>query len=149
MLYICRAATSKDFEKIQKIFLAVAKVTLNRSMFNWSEHSIAEEIQLSQFYILESSGPLIQAFIAYRETDEVCEILALGTSPDSLNQGLMFGLLSSFVQKNSKSIHLEVHAQNKSAIGLYEKCGFTALRIRKSYYKDGADAVVMHFESQA
>ncbi len=38
---------------------------------------------------------------------------------------------------------LEVRASNAAAIALYESFGFSAIRTRKTYYRDGEDAFVM------
>ena len=38
---------------------------------------------------------------------------------------------------------LEVRSSNTPAINLYKKAGFTNLSVRKKYYDDGEDAVVM------
>ncbi|HHU55364.1 MAG TPA: ribosomal protein S18-alanine N-acetyltransferase [Acholeplasmataceae bacterium] len=42
-----------------------------------------------------------------------------------------------------KNLSLEVRVSNIKAIRLYEKFGFTKSHIRKNYYKDGEDAIVM------
>jgi len=42
-----------------------------------------------------------------------------------------------------KNIWLEVSSRNKKAIRFYEKRGFLLQDIRKGYYRDGSDALVM------
>lgn len=49
-----------------------------------------------------------------------------------------------FIKKGAMSVILEVRTSNIAAQRLYEKLGFTTLRIRKRYYTDtGEDAIVM------
>lgn len=50
----------------------------------------------------------------------------------------IFGLL-----KEGQSMSLEVKSKNLPAIRLYESFGFKTLNVRKSYYKDGDDALCM------
>ncbi len=43
-------------------------------------------------------------------------------------------------------MHLEVRMDNMPAIGLYERLGFSALKVRPGYYEDGAHAMVYRKE---
>ena len=42
-----------------------------------------------------------------------------------------------------ETISLEVRISNHAAIALYEKCGFSRAIVRKNYYSDGEDALLM------
>lgn len=46
----------------------------------------------------------------------------------------------------AESIMLEVRQSNFSAIKLYEKAGFTKISVRKNYYFDGENALVLKKE---
>ena len=46
---------------------------------------------------------------------------------------------------SGKHITLEVASQNTIAIHLYEKMGFQKISIRKNYYRNGDDAIIMAF----
>lgn len=145
---IFRKATPSDQTSIQKLFNDVALSVQPAAMFNWTPKTIADEFEHGAFYINIYDDAEIIAFIAYRETSDNAEIMALGTAIRYLKQGYMVELLTHFVQnfsKTGKSIHLEVHSANEKAIALYKKCGFETLKIRKSYYADGADGWVMHY----
>jgi ribosomal-protein-alanine N-acetyltransferase len=145
----CKATTA-DRSSIQKLFNDIANHVKPTSMFNWTAKAIDDELDHGLFYVGRSSSGDTVAFIAYRETDDSIEIMALGTAERFLQQGIMLELLMHFVQffsKKGKSIHLEVHSANEKAIMLYKKCGFETLRIRKAYYADGADALVMHYKA--
>jgi ribosomal protein S18 acetylase RimI-like enzyme len=41
-------------------------------------------------------------------------------------------------------VQLEVRADNESALALYRGLGFVSDTVRKGYYRDGMDAVLMH-----
>lgn len=48
-----------------------------------------------------------------------------------------------FQKNDCLSVSLEVRASNKNAIALYEKFGFTKVRVKEKYYSDGEDAFIM------
>ncbi len=48
------------------------------------------------------------------------------------------------VSQKMADVYLEVRESNESARVLYARYGFAELGIRKSYYHDGEDALVMH-----
>lgn len=48
------------------------------------------------------------------------------------------------VNQKMADVYLEVRESNESARALYSRYGFAELGIRKSYYHDGEDALVMH-----
>lgn len=62
-------------------------------------------------------------------------------------EGYGFALLCELLKKLSKSgvksVFLEVRVSNAAARALYEKCGFKAVGIRKRYYEDLEDALIM------
>lgn len=47
-------------------------------------------------------------------------------------------------QRRMKDVYLEVRESNDAARALYARYGFAELGIRKSYYQDGENALVMH-----
>lgn len=145
-------ATVSDREKIKKLFKTISRSIDNKALYNWPDEMIDQEMNLSSFYISEGYNKNIEAFIAYRESVDGVEIMALGTDPQKNRQGLMKKLLTQFVQlfsKNQRPIYLEVHALNDKAIALYRQLGFKTQRTRKAYYRDGADALVMDYHSNS
>jgi len=77
------------------------------------------------FYMAEMAGPDFTLM-------DIC------ISPAHQGKGYAKSLLENLIdeagQRNAESIFLEVRASNLSAIGLYEKCGFNEMGIRKDYY---------------
>lgn len=59
---------------------------------------------------------------------------------------LMSDFLSKMKQRGVKLLTLEVRVDNVTAISLYEKFGFDCVSVRKGYYKDGCDALLMQLE---
>ena len=56
----------------------------------------------------------------------------------------MISHIISRAQKGSKNkIYLEVSSSNMPALNLYSRLGFKKVGIRKKYYQDGMDAILM------
>ena len=53
-------------------------------------------------------------------------------------------MLDQLAEENIESVTLEVRVSNVAAISLYKKVGFEQVSIRKNYYKDGEDALLMY-----
>jgi ribosomal-protein-alanine N-acetyltransferase len=78
-------------------------------------------------------------FIVYSDFDTV-EILRLLVIESFRGLGAGKVLIDAIYNKD---IVLEVREDNTSAISLYQKYGFQKIDIRKNYYKDGENALVM------
>ncbi|MDY0117924.1 MAG: ribosomal protein S18-alanine N-acetyltransferase [Sulfurimonadaceae bacterium] len=75
------------------------------------------------------------------------KIYSLGIKQAHRNKGIGSLLLKEILyktkEKEFKSLILEVRVDNKSAIELYKKYNFEVFETRKSFYKDGCDALIM------
>ncbi len=139
-------------DQIKKIFsdIVVQTAKISPAFMNWSEIMIAEAVQKYKFVFAKTDSNELCSMICYQDNIEFIEILALGTVEQFQKQGRSEKLLLQFLSDcgaMSKLITLEVHAKNDRAIALYQKCGFKTVRIRKKYYSDGADALVMDFRA--
>lgn len=140
---------SVDHRQIQNLFSQVVQETshLNPAFMNWTDVSIAQALDQYQFRVILSDTNQVVAFVCFQSTADWVEILALGTLSGFQRQGYLKALLDSLASEcsaTSKNLTLEVHAQNRSAIALYQKCGFETVRTRKNYYSDSGDAFVMN-----
>lgn len=77
------------------------------------------------------------------------QILNLAVDKKYRKQGIGFKIMQALIDtakgSGAETITLEVAQDNYSAISLYEKCGFSAVGIRKGFYA-GKDAVAMLLE---
>ncbi len=113
----------------------------------WSKKSYAYEIKENRYslpVVLELDGKVIGHAVAWHIFDEF-HIATIGIHPDFQGQGwgsyLLKLLLS--LSDGAEFALLEVRKGNTAALRLYEKFGFIPLRIRRGYYRDGEDAIVM------
>lgn len=89
-------------------------------------------------------------FLIVRNNAMVWEIMQLVIDPLQQRQGLATRLLNFLIRHAKKNqiekIQLEVRASNQAAIALYQNNGFQNVGVRKKYYTDGEDALLMdHF----
>ncbi len=94
------------------------------------------------------AAKLPQGFAIWRSLGEDAELLAIGVLPAARRFGVGFALLQRVIDEARAGaairLLLEVDAQNNAARALYKTAGFETLSVRKRYYRDGADAIVMH-----
>jgi len=88
-----------------------------------------------------------QGFILCRAVADEAEILTLAVAPMVRRNGAGRALVESAADlaraRGADSLFLEVAATNTAALALYASTAFEPAGLRKSYYADGADAVVM------
>ena len=118
----------------------------------WSELSWRNSISAS-YYLVTSKNEMIKAFaLFYLATgDDQAHLLKIAVDPLFRRQGLasqfLIESLAELKQKRSAvSVYLEVRLSNESAIKLYERVGFSSLRIIPGFYQDGESARAMHKE---
>ncbi|GBR59965.1 ribosomal protein alanine acetyltransferase [Gluconobacter thailandicus F149-1 = NBRC 100600] len=80
-------------------------------------------------------------FILTRTVLDETEILTLAVHPRFQRMGLGRRLVESILPKGK--IFLEVSVSNRVAKKLYDASGFVQAGVRRGYYQDGSDAIVM------
>lgn len=76
-----------------------------------------------------------------------CSLLAIAAHPDHRGRGVGARLMDHMLREARATLCelsiLEVRRGNLPAIALYERCGFATTYVRRAYYADGEDALVM------
>lgn len=115
----------------------------------WGRDNIALHIENHPWVALIGQGQTL-AVIFYMEVHDVVEICYLETLPDFRRKGHMHRLLSLFIQHfSSRTLWLDVRSENAQARALYAKLGFKNNGLRRGYYKDGSDGLLMEKPSTA
>lgn len=91
--------------------------------------------------LVVSVGGIPAGFILIRTILDEAEILTLATRPQFRRRGLARALIHDILPESQ--VFLEVSVSNSGAKKLYESCGFHQVGMRRGYYPDGSDAVVM------
>ena len=134
---ILYSVTNKDHEEIMEIH--------NLSFDNkWNIQSIETmcEIENYSFIIIKTNNEILGYIILYDTLDSF-DLFEIAVKNDHRNQGLGTKLLKALFVKTDKDIFLEVNEINVKALGLYEKNGFVRISLRKNYYKDNKNAIIM------
>ena len=135
-----RYASPNDFDRIYEI---------EKRVFSnpWSKESIKKELDndsKSLNLISEIDGQLMGYFFSHMISNEVHILnIAIDVSFQHRGNGEVF--FNQIFKKYLEyaNVFLEVKRTNLPAINLYHKFGFEEIDIRKMYYSDGEDAVVM------
>ena len=137
-----RPATNGDLDEICSIEQA-------HSQNPWSRSGIAGELSgaNSIFFVLQTPENRLVGFACSSLVLNELQILEIAVLPGFRNCGLGCALVSRLLAeaaaKNAERACLEVRASNHPAIRVYEKCGFKRDAVRKKYYQNGEDALLM------
>ena len=114
----------------------------------WKKESFLSELHNphSCFWVAEKAGDIIGYLCCCFLADEG-EILNVAVAPKYRRCGLGKILMGEAVrvayQKGVRSLYLEVRVGSASAIRLYRSFGFHEIGLRRRYYADGEDALLM------
>jgi len=96
---------------------------------------------------IKDKGKLAGLVIAQAENLNRVRLITLDLRPGYRGKGMGKALLKYLHQflkeKGFSRIVLEVAVDNAPAIKLYQKMGYESVRIKKGYYPDGTDAILM------
>ena len=102
-------------------------------------------------FIVSCIGEKIVGFLIFLNIDEKVEIIKIATDPMLRKQGIATGLMNyiqDFVVKNGRrGVILEVNEKNEPARALYQKFGFREIYVRKKYYHNTDDAIIMEWNA--
>jgi ribosomal-protein-alanine N-acetyltransferase len=105
------------------------------------------ENKVARYYIALKDGNRI-GYIGGWMPGPYAEIITVFVKEQFRKQNIGHALLSYLIEQALKedieSITLEVRPTNVSAIALYRSFGFVEIGLRKQYYKDGEDALMMY-----
>ena len=94
-----------------------------------------------------STGAGLAGFVLVRIALDEAEILTIAVNPDARRSGvgrtLMAAMEASLADSGVSRVFLEVSTQNTAARALYERQGCSRVGLRRGYYGDGTDALVL------
>ena len=126
----------------------VYEIDKTSSCYNWTKSMFLEELENknSSFKILFLNNT-IAGYIIYHIVLDEAEILNIVIDNTykrkNLGKYLLEQTINEISKQNIKTILLEVGEKNIPAINLYLKFGFEQYHIRKNYYKNGENAILM------
>ena len=137
-----RAAVLSDVEALTQ----VESVCFDRDA--WSPKLVENELSAdTRSVLLASDDSKVIGYGSIQVIDDVADLQRIAVVPDARRAGLGRELLEELLAKatglGATRIMLEVAADNDAAISLYESFAFAEIALRKGYYADGRDALVM------
>jgi ribosomal-protein-alanine N-acetyltransferase len=127
-----------------------AVVDLERRAFShpWSSEVFQRELRLSfSKIVIARWEQTVVGYLCRWLTEDVLEIQNVAVHPDwrrrSIGRRLVVGSLDEARMAGASRALLEVRRYNHSAIALYRALGFHETGLRRRYYADGEDALLM------
>lgn len=117
----------------------------------WNYNILKSELEnTNSKYIVAKLNNEIVGFAGIINTLDQMEITNIVVRKDMRNQGIGNTLLNELIKltidSKMNTIFLEVNSNNFSAIKLYEKNGFKQVGLRKKYYNNTDDAILMNLK---
>ena len=133
--------------KIQDLNLIAETLETDFDNF-WNYNVFKTELENGNSkYLVAKINNQIVGFAGIIPIVDECEISNIVVHKDFRNQKIGSSLLEALIDLaisfNIKIINLEVRKSNVPAIKLYEKYGFEVCGIRKNYYNNTEDAILM------
>lgn len=111
----------------------------------WSVGLVTDEVASDRHLVLVTDD--LQAYGAVSLAGEDSDLDRIAVQPAARGTGLARELLDALIDRardlGAGRMVLEVAADNRAAIGLYESFGFDVINRRTAYYPGGMDALVM------
>ena len=114
----------------------------------WTPSVLEQELNnsSSHYFVAICNNEVLGFGGVWKSVDD-CHITDIVVKKDSRKLGIGSLLLEKLIQEakeeNVNSITLEVNVNNLPAQKLYEKYGFKKLGVRKKYYNNTDDAIIM------
>lgn len=114
----------------------------------WSRSLLQGELENSySLCFLAKKGKEVVGYLLGRMVIDEGEILRIAVKDHLRNRGIGSSLLKAYLselkKRKVKKVFLEVSEKNERAIRFYEKFGFKPLGLRKNYYLNNTQAIVM------
>ena len=141
-----KPAIAEDAQKLARL------AAQNDFSARWSAADFIAEIAQNTSLVLKAqndAGDII-GFISHRFAPPYAELTNFAVAAANQRQGVGANLLQKSLailkQKGVGALTLEVNINNSAAAALYKKSGFTQTAIRKKFYNDTDDALILRRE---
>ena len=130
---------SKEYiSDIVKLELSTLNTTLGEDML---ENAIDDPFSI---YLVATINDKLVGYISSHYVSPELEILNFCVNPSNQRQGVGQALYNELLKiSNAKKVFLDVKSTNNKGKSFYKKNGFKEISIRKSYYSDNTDDIVM------
>ena len=132
----------------------VLEIDKTSTSYHWTEQMFLQEFsKKNSFFNILIADNIIVGYIIYNIVLDEAEILNIVIDSNFKRKKhatfLLEQTINDMIKKNIKTIFLEVGQNNIAAINLYLKFGFEQYGIRKEYYKNKENAILMKRQLKA
>lgn len=128
----------------------VAEIEVMLNTEPWSQQLFADELTLSgtsRHWLVALSGTEVVGFAGSMFVETDAHLMNIGVKPSHQRRGIARQLMSHMLrdvrQAGYLNFTLEVRPNNLAAMALYRTFGLAPVGVRKKYYPDGQDALIM------
>jgi len=128
-------------------------VAIDRDLFGssaWSAATFWSElagVPRSRAYVVARDETGLTGYAGINQVGSEVDVQTIAVRRDCQRLGLGAALLDELIKaardRDAGSMLLEVRADNEAAQQLYARHGFERLSVRRRYYADGADALIL------
>ena len=98
-------------------------------------------------YVVAEAGGQIVAYAGLMCIEPIADVQTIAVVPEFEGKGIGSAILTELIEEARRrgawEVLLEVRADNPRAQALYTRFGFEQIHVRRRYYRDGADALIM------
>jgi len=137
-----------EFHNASELFALEQKLFLSKN-YPLSRASFYYHIKNNMLFVAEVDN-VIAGYILILIKRKTPKLYSIGVKEEFRGKKIAQRLLEFSIKELSgigfKSLLLEVRVDNKAAISLYEKIGFSVKKSLNEFYLDGCDAYLMEFK---
>ena len=101
-------------------------------------------------YLVAEAGGGIVGYAGLMCIEPIADVQTIAVVPDYEGRGIGTTLLTRLIaearRRGAADVLLEVRADNPRAQQLYVRFGFEQIHVRRRYYRDGVDALIMRLQ---
>ena len=102
-----------------------------------------------RYLVAEAQGGIV-GYAGVMCIEPVADVQTIAVVPEYEGRGIGTALLTELIsearRRGAADVLLEVRADNPRAQQLYRRFGFEQIHVRRKYYRDGVDALIMRLE---
>jgi ribosomal-protein-alanine N-acetyltransferase len=104
------------------------------------------QIDTRRYVVAEADGQIV-AYAGLMCIEPIADIQTIAVVPEFEGRGIGSAILTELIEearrRGAVEVLLEVRADNPRAQALYVRFGFEQIHVRRRYYRDGTDALIM------
>ena len=129
-----------------------AAIAIERALFPdaWSVETFWAElagVPETRHYLVADHDGAVVGYAGLFTTRHQADVQTVAVAPDHQGEGLgatlLRALLDEAARRGCAEVLLEVRVDNVPALTLYERFGFERISVRRGYYPEGVDGLVL------